>query len=99
MITFFAKFSIFIFLHFLCTAAQNVTHGAVAMEIAECSQVGADILSLGGNAADAMIAGCLCVGTIASYHSYSLMLVKLAVGGLEGEVSCLCVRRMEPMRR
>jgi gamma-glutamyltranspeptidase len=54
----------------IAAAAQNVTHGAVAMEIAECSQIGADMLSMGGNAADAMIAGCLCVGTIASYHSY-----------------------------
>ena len=69
------------------------------MEIAECSQIGADILSLGGNAADAMIAGCLCVGTIASYHSYSPMLVKLTVGELEGEVSCLCVQRMAATRR
>src|SRR5271156_3025485 len=93
------KVFVFILSLVLSLSAQNLTHGAVAMEIAECSQVGADILSLGGNAADAMIAGCLCVGTIASYHSYSLMLVKLTVGGLEGEVSCLCVRRMEPMRR
>jgi gamma-glutamyltranspeptidase/glutathione hydrolase len=51
-------------------AAYNQTHGAVAMEIAECSQVGADMLSMGGNAADAMIAGSLCVGTVASYHWY-----------------------------
>jgi len=50
--------------------AQNVTHGAVAMEIAECSQIGGDMLKMGGSAADAMIAGCLCVGTVASYHSY-----------------------------
>jgi len=68
---FFSRASIFILLHILCVVAQNVTHGAVAMEIAECSQVGANILTMGGNAADAMIAGCLCVGTIASYHSYS----------------------------
>jgi len=50
--------------------AQNVTHGAIAMEIAECSQIGGDMLRMGGSAADAMIAGCLCVGTVASYHSY-----------------------------
>jgi gamma-glutamyltranspeptidase len=49
--------------------AQNVTHGAIAMEIAECSQIGGDMLRMGGSAADAMIAGCLCVGTVASYHS------------------------------
>ena len=53
----------------LLAQAHNVTHGAVAMEVAECSQIGASMLEMGGNAADAMIAGCLCVGTIASYHS------------------------------
>lgn len=61
--------SLFVITLALRVAAQNVTHGAVAMEIAQCSQIGADMLRMGGNAADAMIAGCLCVGTVASYHS------------------------------
>lgn len=60
---------------FVLVAAQNATHGAVAMEIAECSQIGADMLRIGGNAADAMIAGCLCVGTIASYHSSDIIFI------------------------
>lgn len=70
-------------------AAQNVTHGAIAMEIAECSQIGGDILRMGGNAADAMIAGCLCVGTVASYHSYPLSKKYLTLGGLVEGVLCL----------
>ncbi|TFK45646.1 gamma-glutamyltranspeptidase [Heliocybe sulcata] len=44
-------------------------HGAVATEVGLCSEVGVDILKLGGNAADAAIAGSLCVGTISAYHS------------------------------
>ncbi|KAF8526584.1 gamma-glutamyltranspeptidase [Hysterangium stoloniferum] len=44
-------------------------HGAVATEVAECSDIGVDILKEGGNAADAMIASALCVGTISAYHS------------------------------
>ena len=45
------------------------THGAVATEVAECSQAGVDILKAGGSAADAMVAASLCVGVFAAYHS------------------------------
>ncbi|KDE07773.1 gamma-glutamyltransferase [Microbotryum lychnidis-dioicae p1A1 Lamole] len=44
-------------------------HGGVATEAAPCSEIGVDILKKGGNAADAIIAAGLCVGTIAAYHS------------------------------
>ncbi|SCZ95106.1 BZ3500_MvSof-1268-A1-R1_Chr11-3g03607 [Microbotryum saponariae] len=44
-------------------------HGGVATEAAPCSDIGVDILKKGGNAADAIIAAGLCVGTIAAYHS------------------------------
>ncbi|KAM0745866.1 gamma-glutamyltranspeptidase [Meredithblackwellia eburnea MCA 4105] len=48
---------------------NGTTHGAVATEAAPCSQIGIDILEQGGNAADAIIASGLCVGTISAYHS------------------------------
>jgi len=47
----------------------NGQHGAVASESQECTQIGIDIMKLGGNAADAMIATTLCVGVIGMYHS------------------------------
>ncbi|KAM5343568.1 hypothetical protein ACJ41O_012105 [Fusarium nematophilum] len=43
--------------------------GAVACEAEICSTVGIGILRKGGNAADAMVATVLCVGTVAMYHS------------------------------
>ncbi|EIM86750.1 gamma-glutamyltranspeptidase [Stereum hirsutum FP-91666 SS1] len=44
-------------------------HGAVASEVAVCSESGVEMLKMGGTAADAIIATALCVGTIAAYHS------------------------------
>jgi gamma-glutamyltranspeptidase/glutathione hydrolase len=38
--------------------------GAVASESQECSTIGVNILREGGNAADAMVATVLCVGTV-----------------------------------
>ncbi|KAF8576568.1 gamma-glutamyltranspeptidase [Ramaria rubella] len=49
--------------------SESGTHGAVASESAVCSNIGVDILKQNGSAADAMIATCLCVGTISAYHS------------------------------
>ncbi|KAM0493653.1 hypothetical protein ACHAP8_009097 [Fusarium lateritium] len=43
--------------------------GAVACESEICSTIGVNILRDGGNAADAMVATVLCVGTVAMYHS------------------------------
>ncbi|ODQ53923.1 gamma-glutamyltranspeptidase [Saitoella complicata NRRL Y-17804] len=48
--------------------STHAAYGAVATDIKTCSDIGGDIMKQGGNAADAMIASCLCVGTIASYH-------------------------------
>ncbi|KAG9077418.1 hypothetical protein FS749_010710, partial [Ceratobasidium sp. UAMH 11750] len=45
------------------------THGAVATEIKQCSDLGIELMKKGGNAADAMIGAQLCVGTVAAYHS------------------------------
>lgn len=42
--------------------------GAVASESAICSNIGIDILKIGGNAADALVATVLCVGVIGMYH-------------------------------
>ncbi|KAJ7693149.1 gamma-glutamyltranspeptidase [Mycena rosella] len=44
-------------------------HGGVATEVAQCSSVGVDTMKAGGNAADAILASALCVGTISAYHS------------------------------
>lgn len=38
-------------------------NGAVATEVDICSDVGVDVLKDGGNAVDAAIASCLCIGT------------------------------------
>ncbi|KAF4992804.1 hypothetical protein FGRMN_6906 [Fusarium graminum] len=43
--------------------------GAVVSESEICSTIGINILRDGGNAADAMVATVLCVGTIGMYHS------------------------------
>ncbi|KAF9517932.1 hypothetical protein BS47DRAFT_1389394 [Hydnum rufescens UP504] len=54
---------------FVVVRAARETHGAVACEAQVCSDAGAGILKLGGNAADAMVATVLCVGTVAAHHS------------------------------
>lgn len=43
--------------------------GAVACESAVCSDIGANVLKSGGNAADSLVATVLCVGVIGMYHS------------------------------
>ncbi|KAF4215037.1 hypothetical protein CNMCM8980_008788 [Aspergillus fumigatiaffinis] len=61
--------------------------GAVASESAICSRHGIDILALGGNAADALVATVLCVGVIGMYHSGigggGFMLVRAPNGSFE----------------
>ena len=50
--------------------ASSDNHGAVASETDVCSKIGIDIMKKEkGNAADAMIATVICVGTIGMYHS------------------------------
>ncbi|KAG5928280.1 hypothetical protein E4U42_000938 [Claviceps africana] len=48
------------------TAASR---GAIATESFECSSIGRDLLSRGGNAADALVGATFCVGVIGMYHS------------------------------
>ncbi|KAJ8062137.1 hypothetical protein OCU04_008696 [Sclerotinia nivalis] len=43
--------------------------GAVASESKTCSDIGAQLIKRGGNAADAMVGTTLCVGVIGMYHS------------------------------
>ncbi|KAJ9252946.1 hypothetical protein DTO207G8_4466 [Paecilomyces variotii] len=43
--------------------------GAVASENAICSRYGTDMLKMGGNAADALVATVFCVGVTSMYHS------------------------------
>lgn len=61
--------------------------GAVASESRECSQIGVDILKIGGNAADAMVGTTICVGVIGMYHSGigggGFALVRLANGSYQ----------------
>ncbi|CAP70682.1 uncharacterized protein PODANS_3_7450 [Podospora anserina S mat+] len=51
------------------STAPNGTRGAVASESKLCSQIGIDMISQGGTAADALVAATLCVGVIGMYHS------------------------------
>lgn len=44
--------------------------GAVASESSICSNVGTDVLTAGGNAADSMVATVFCVGVIGMYHRF-----------------------------
>ncbi|KAI9374327.1 gamma-glutamyltranspeptidase [Aspergillus egyptiacus] len=61
--------------------------GAVASESAICSRHGTDIILMGGNAADAMVATMLCVGVVGMYHSGigggGFMLVRSPAGAFE----------------
>ncbi|KAJ5724416.1 hypothetical protein N7493_006144, partial [Penicillium malachiteum] len=61
--------------------------GAVASENALCSQYGIDMLKMGGNAADALVATQLCVGVTGMYHSGigggSFMIVRAPDGSYE----------------
>ncbi|KAL6230095.1 hypothetical protein BDW75DRAFT_234669 [Aspergillus navahoensis] len=67
--------------------AQDGKRGAVASESAICSRHGTDIILMGGNAADAMVATMLCVGVVGMYHSGigggGFMLVKSPDGSFE----------------
>ncbi|KAK0651448.1 gamma-glutamyltranspeptidase [Cercophora newfieldiana] len=49
--------------------SPNGTKGAVASESSICSNIGVEIIGIGGTAADAMVATTLCVGVIGMYHS------------------------------
>lgn len=61
--------------------------GAVASESDICSKIGIDILSRGGNAADAHVATTFCIGVVAMYHSGvgggGFMLVRASNGTYE----------------
>ncbi|KAJ5147471.1 hypothetical protein N7526_000823 [Penicillium atrosanguineum] len=61
--------------------------GAVASESSICSRHGTDMLEMGGNAADAMVAAQFCVGVIGMYHSGigggGFMLVRAPNGSYE----------------
>lgn len=48
---------------------QDGQLGAVASESDICSQIGVDLLEIGGNAADAMVGTVFCVGVVGMYHS------------------------------
>ncbi|KAL4979621.1 nucleophile aminohydrolase [Aspergillus desertorum] len=67
--------------------ARDGKRGAVASESAICSRHGTDIILMGGNAADAMVATMLCVGVVGMYHSGigggGFMLVKSPNGSFE----------------
>ncbi|KAF9435671.1 hypothetical protein BGZ76_005763 [Entomortierella beljakovae] len=44
-------------------------HGAVAAEEIHCSEIGVEVMKEGGNAVDAAIASCLCIGTINAFSA------------------------------
>ncbi|PYH96885.1 gamma-glutamyltranspeptidase [Aspergillus ellipticus CBS 707.79] len=66
---------------------EDGKRGAAASESAICSRHGTDIITMGGNAADAMVATMLCVGVVGMYHSGigggGFMLVKAPEGSFE----------------
>ncbi|KAL2822689.1 nucleophile aminohydrolase [Aspergillus cavernicola] len=77
-----------IFLHYGGRSRiENGKRGAAASESAICSRHGTDIIMMGGNAADAMVATMLCVGVVGMYHSGigggGFMLVKSPEGAFE----------------
>ncbi|KAF7855356.1 hypothetical protein EAF04_010099 [Stromatinia cepivora] len=51
------------------TVTNTGNLGAVASESKVCSEIGAQLIKRGGNAADAMVGTSLCVGVIGMYHS------------------------------
>lgn len=61
--------------------------GAVASESDICSRIGIDILSRGGNAADAHVGTVFCIGVVGMYHSGvgggGFMLVRSSNGSYE----------------
>ncbi|KAG0321730.1 hypothetical protein BGZ97_010557 [Linnemannia gamsii] len=62
-------------------------HGAVAAEEIHCSEIGVEVMKEGGNAVDAAIASCLCIGTINSFSAGigggGFMTVRLPNGTVE----------------
>ncbi|KAF9361700.1 hypothetical protein BGX26_000055 [Mortierella sp. AD094] len=62
-------------------------HGAVAAEEIHCSEIGVDVLKEGGNAVDAAIASCLCIGTVNSFSAGigggGFMVIRLPNGTVE----------------
>ncbi|KAI1318952.1 hypothetical protein EDD11_005386 [Mortierella claussenii] len=62
-------------------------HGAVATEEIHCSEIGVQVLKDGGNAMDAAIASCLCIGTVnmfsAGIGGGGFMTIRLPNGTVE----------------
>ncbi|KAF9917569.1 hypothetical protein BX616_000567, partial [Lobosporangium transversale] len=62
-------------------------HGAVAAEEIHCSEIGVQVLKDGGNAMDAAIASCLCIGTVnmfsAGIGGGGFMTIRLPNGTVE----------------
>ncbi|KAG0279556.1 hypothetical protein BGZ95_000868 [Linnemannia exigua] len=68
-------------------ALIKAKYGAVAAEEIHCSEIGVDVLKEGGNAVDAAIASCLCIGTVNSFSAGigggGIMTIRLPNGTVE----------------
>ncbi|KAF9932318.1 hypothetical protein FBU30_008425 [Linnemannia zychae] len=68
-------------------ALIKAKHGAVATEEIHCSEIGVQVLKDGGNAVDAAVASCLCIGTVnmfsAGIGGGGFMTIRLPNGTVE----------------
>jgi gamma-glutamyltranspeptidase/glutathione hydrolase/leukotriene-C4 hydrolase len=72
--------------------------GAVAADNPTCSQVGVDILKSGGNAVDAIIATCLCIGVMNPWSSGIGGGGILVVSDANGRVNTIDFRETAPIK-
>ncbi|KAM0688253.1 hypothetical protein COBT_000491 [Conglomerata obtusa] len=83
------------------TGGPCYENGAVSTEVPQCSELGVEILKHGGNALDAAIASCICVGIVNSFSSGigggGFLLIKTEIDGKE-VIDSVDFRETAPMK-